>query len=115
MAVNNMSRRSLAVLIFADDTVKHPTVEKKYQLTMKVAVNESPWSQIAEMLGQIGVDASTCDLEIDVEGALGKKTVEHVLDLAKHGKTTWRIYAASVESAKKATGGAVAVEALALS
>ena len=109
-------RESLKILLFTDDGDKHPANPddaKKYNLIMSVDYTSDPWEAVAEMLTEAGISESKYlpdQIEIDIEGAIGLKSVEKVKTLAAHGQVTWKIDAKSVDPVKHALGDLIKVE-----
>jgi hypothetical protein len=116
---SKVEKKQLTILIYTDETVKHPAVDTKtkYHLIMQVLATESPWTQIRDLLTEVAVGEHCYILDVEIEGALGRKSLEYVRELAEQvnttgGRITWRIYAASVEAVKKELGSLITVETL---
>jgi hypothetical protein len=74
--------------------------DDEFNLSMRVCVGESAWSQVSSMLVMAKI-ASKRPIEFCIDGLLGTRTVDHILELASHGAVVWAVPTSLVAQATK--------------
>ena len=93
-------KKTIRVLLFADDTEKRVSDEKKFNMAMRLCVSENAWEQVNEVLTMM---KSTSTPEFCVEGVLGRHSVRRITELLEHGDVTWMLQKNLVDDATEKT------------